>query len=118
MSDEILDDISFQDEDEPIHDEELEKYLHTFIQRRSNLYVNHWKSNKPISFDILKLMVGLPWLLYRKMYWIFFVFFIMSFFLLGFKYLFFIVPGFAIVYCLVNFYFFQSIDTLIILLVD
>jgi hypothetical protein len=115
MPDEILDDISFQDEDEPIHDEELERQLHSFIQRRSDQYVNHWKSGEPISFNLLKMIVGLPWLLYRKMYWVFFVFFIIGFLLLGFKHLFFIIPDFALIYCIINFPSLNFLDTLAIL---
>lgn len=109
MPDEILDDISF-DDDGYINDDELEKYLHTFIQKRSESYIEYWKNEESASFDWLKMMMGLPWLLYRKMYWVFFAFFVISFFLLGWKHLFFIVPGFALVYCLVNFSILESID--------
>ena len=112
MSDEILDDISFHD-DELIHDEELEKYLHIFMQRRSGQYVDYWKSGASISFDLLKMMVGLPWLLYRKMYSIFFLAFLLFIFIIDLEHVFFMVPCFALIYCLLNFSSIDVIDFLI-----
>lgn len=109
MPDEILDDIDFDDEDE-IRDEDMERYLYAFMQRRAESYVEHWKNAESISLDVLKMMIGLPWLLYRKMYSIFFAFFVICFFLLGVKYLFFIVPGFALVYCIANFSLLDTMD--------
>ncbi len=67
MSLPILDDIDFENEDEF---SEKEIILEKFIQRRSEIYISHLRNRKSITFDYLKMLIGIPWLFYRKMYWV------------------------------------------------
>ncbi len=69
MNDNILDDIDFENEERL----EMEFLLESFIQRRSDIYISYWENPTIITFDFLKMMLGVPWLLYRKMYLITFL---------------------------------------------
>lgn len=99
MSEEILDDISFQEE--PLIDPELEKDLRSYIQRETDYYIDYKKSGKVISSDFVLLLIGVPWIFYRKMYGVIRVIIICSVFLFGVDYLFFAIPLLGIIYTLV-----------------
>ncbi len=64
----ILDDIPFEDEDHITEVSDEEKFIRAFIQRNADAYISFKKQQKNISFDFLKMLVGIPWLLYRKIY--------------------------------------------------
>lgn len=98
MADEILDDIDFGEKDSNISKEDLENYIGLFIGARVNAYINHWKNPRIIAFDFLKMMIGIPWFLFRKMYGLALLLTMLVVFLCGINNVFFIVPAYGFSY--------------------
>ena len=100
MPDEILDDIDFEEQTiEP----ELERDLRRFIQKNADAYIDFKKSNNLISFNLAKLLLGLPWLLYRKLYGVFRILSVISILAFGIDHLFFAMPILGIIYLIFHY---------------
>ncbi len=65
-SDDLLDDLDIRSED--IAEKEMERCLRIYFHRNVEGYLDNWKHPEWMTFSGLKMMLGLPWMLYRKIY--------------------------------------------------